>query len=225
MSNATTITDACPASTACDPATDSAPGETENTADPRRAPGGAPEAGELEVPLPTDERAEHAATSAPLIDADVNTGAKLVPVTEAIRYRKRAQAAEQQLADLRAKLGAVETDLSKTRETIAVLERRQKIDALLADSDAVDVEVARLLTEAAVEMMDQPDVAAAIADLRRSKPYLFRTRRTEAGAMPARTRGPSQTVITAAEQAASTGSRLDLLRYLRLRRNASHAVA
>ena len=46
--------------------------------------------------------------------------------------------------------------------------------------------VARLLTEAAVETMAEPDVASAIDELRRSKPYLFRRKTTQAGAMPAR---------------------------------------
>ena len=209
----------CPSSVLVDPAHDLAPAETE-------ALGCITIAQEPPARTEVIERDDAAELTdpdgPPAIDPP---SAKLVPVAEAIRYRKRAQAAEQQLTELRAKLSTVETDLSKTRETIAVLERRQKIDALLADSDVVDVEVARLLTEAAVEVMDQPDVAAAIADLRRSKPYLFRNRRAEAGAMSARTRGPSQTVITAAEQAASTGSRHDLLRYLRLRRSTSHAVA
>ena len=151
---------------------------------------------------------------------------KLVPVTEAIRYRKRAQAAEQQLTELHSKLKTVEGELNKTQQTIAQLERRQKIDALLADADAVDFEVARLLTEAAVESMDEPDVALAIDDLRRGKPYLFRQRAAaSAVAMSARARGNvSPSTIEAAQTAATSGDRRDLLHYLRLRRNGSHAT-
>jgi hypothetical protein len=88
----------------------------------------------------------------------------------------------------------------------------------------VDVEVARLLTQAAVEAMEQPDVAAAIDELRRRKPYLFRQRRRpEASAMPARshTAAGASRANDAAEAAAATGDRRDLLRYLRLRRAAS----
>jgi len=155
-----------------------------------------------------------------------------VPVTEAIRYRKRAQAAEQQLGDVQSKLTAAESELAQTRQTIASLERRQKIDALLADADTMDVEVARLLTEAAVEVMAEPDVRTAIEELRRSKPYLFRQRSgafasagAPAGAMPARGRGgDSASTSDAAQVAAGTGDRRDLLTYLRLRRNGSRAA-
>lgn len=148
---------------------------------------------------------------------------RLVPVTEAIRYRKRAQTAEQQLDGVRKELDSVRQQLDQSRQAIDTLERRQKIDALLADADAVDFEVARLLTEAAVEAMDEPDVAEAIGDLRRAKPYLFRRRSSpEASAMPARSRHLAAGGATdAAETAATTGDRRDLLRYLRLRRAAS----
>ena len=150
---------------------------------------------------------------------------RLIPVTEAIRYRKRAQAAEQQIGLLQSQLSETQTALSQTRQTIAQLERRQKIDALLADADAVDFEVARLLTEAAVEVMDQPDVALAIADLKRGKPYLFRQRSGGmTQAMSARPRDShSHSTHEAAQAAATSGDRRDLLHYLRLRRTGTHA--
>lgn len=185
------------------------------------------------TPNPTPTQAPTSLTTEPVLEVTpVETritsteSDKLVPVTEAIRYRKRAQAAEQQLSELQGKLKNVEAELSKTQQTIAYLERRQKIDALLADADAVDFEVARLLTEAAVETMDEPDVALAIEDLRRGKPYLFRQRAAaSAAAMSARARGGvSPSTIEAAQAAAASGDRRDLLQYLRLRRNGSHAT-
>lgn len=150
---------------------------------------------------------------------------RLVPVTEAIRYRKRAQAAEQQVGALQTQLTDLQGRLTQTQQTIAQLERRQKIDALLADADAVDFEVARLLTEAAVEVMDQPDVAMAIADLKRGKPYLFHQRSIAAAqAMSARQRDShSHSTHEAAQAAATSGDRRDLLHYLRLRRSGAHA--
>jgi hypothetical protein len=72
--------------------------------------------------------------------------------------------------------------------------------------------------------MAQPDVELAVEELRRSKPYLFRRRAALAGAMPARSRGAgAQSTDEAAETAAASGDRRDLLNYLRLRRNGSHA--
>lgn len=176
------------------------------------------------VEVPVDKA--NGAAIAPQSQAIATESDKLVPVTEAIRQRKRAQAAEQQVGELQNKLKDAQDELGKTQRTIAQLERRQKIDALLADADAVDFEVARLLTEAAVEVMEEPDVATAIEELRRGKPYLFRHRAApSAGAMPARARGhDSSTTMEAAQVAAASGDRRDLLRYLRLRRNGSHAA-
>jgi len=143
----------------------------------------------------------------------------LVPVSEAIGYRKRAQAAEQQVGQMREQLEGVQSQLDEAKQTINSLERRQKIDELLAESEAIDVDAARLLTEHAVMQMDEPDLAAAVEDLKRHKPYLFR-RRASGGAsvMAARVEDRSDGFEQAAEQAVATGNRKDLLRYLRLRR-------
>jgi len=112
-----------------------------------------------------------------------------------------------------------EGELSQLRQTVSSLERRQKVDALLSDAEAVDFEVARLLTEAAVEAMDEPDVAIVVEELRRSKPYLFRRRDVGASAMGPKSRHVVEHCDEAAAVAAQTGDRRDLLRYLRLRRN------
>ena len=144
---------------------------------------------------------------------------KRVPVSEAIRYRKRAQSAEQQLDEVKSRLQQAEAQLNQSRKTIDHLERRQQIDAMLAESDAVDMEVARLLNEAAVEVMDQPDVQLAIDDLRRHKPYLFRKHAAAASAMSAHVADSlDHQAQQAANQAVTSGDRRDLLRYLRLRR-------
>ena len=150
----------------------------------------------------------------------VNAPDKLVPVSEAIRYRKRAQTAEQQLEQLNEQVRVMNAKLQEAGQTISSLERRQQVDALLMDADAIDLEAARLLTEQAVLQMDEPDVKMAVDDLRRYKPYLFR-RRHEAElsamspAVPSNGHDPAE---EAAEHAAITGDRRDLLRYLRLRR-------
>lgn len=143
---------------------------------------------------------------------------KLVPVSEAIRYRKRAQTAEQQLGELRDRFTQLQTQLDDSQQTISSLERRQKIDALLTESDAIDLDAARLLTEISVSHMDEPDVASAVEELRRQKPYLFRKRTgTIDSVMSAHVESASPEQV-AAERAASTGDRRDLLDYLRLRR-------
>jgi len=126
----------------------------------------------------------------------------LVPVSEAIRYRKRAQAAEQKLEEINQKFNALQTKLSEAGQTISSLERRQKMDALLTESDSIDLEAARLLTEHAVTLMDEPDIKLAIEDLKRSKPYLFGRKDKQ-----------------------KSNCRQDILRYLRLRNRGGGGAA
>ncbi len=117
-------------------------------------------------------------------------------------------------------VAAMSAELNAAKETIRLLERRQKIDALLAQSDTIDLHAARLLTEAAVQEMDEPDLKLAIDDLRRHKPYLFRQREPGPAAMPARSTRPvpQRAADLAAQRAIQTGNRLDLMKYLRARR-------
>jgi len=78
-----------------------------------------------------------------------------------------------------------------------------------------------LLTEQTIQQMDEPDVQAAVEELRQRRPYLFQPRSSDDGgaAMGARVEDPSaQASEEAAEHAAMSGDRRDLLRYLRLRR-------
>jgi len=164
----------------------------------------------------TDPGAEQEVTA-----REPNDGAeeKLVPVSESIRYRRRAQQAEQKLNELQQMLEQTRGDLGEARRSLDEAERRRRIDALLVESDVIDLEAARLLTEATIEQMDDADVAEAIDDLRRHKPYLFRQRES-GGAMSPRPRhgdaaGPAD---DAAAAALASGNRRDLLRYLRLRR-------
>ncbi len=142
---------------------------------------------------------------------------KLVPVSESIRYRRRAQAAEQQLEALNAKLAEASTELERAREQMAHVDRLRQIDQQLIAADAVDLEAARLLTEHAIEQMDDAQISEVVDDLRRHKPYLFRRRESLGGPSP-RPRGTDGALDEAAAHAAASGDRRDLLRYLRLRR-------
>jgi hypothetical protein len=124
---------------------------------------------------------------------------------------------EDQLVALQQKFDETSAALAETRRQLESVERRQKIDQALIEADTVDLEAARLLTEVAVGLMDDGDVQSAVDELRRRKPYLFRRSAPPGGAMSARPR-PGAPAQDAAEQAAVTGNRRDLLRYLRTRR-------
>lgn len=153
-------------------------------------------------------------------EAQPDAGEKRVPVSESIRYRRRAQNAEQQLEALQGEYEQISRQLEQTQRQLEQVERRQRIDQLLIESEAIDLEAARLLTEAAVEQMDQADVDEAVTQLRRRKPYLFRrTSPISGGTLSPRLRGVSVELDEAAADAAASGDRRDLLRYLRLRRN------
>jgi len=165
-----------------------------------------------------------AASETPEASADTTSDTeKLVPVSEAIRYRRRAQQAEQSLQEMHRRVAALENSLHESRESIDQLERRRRIDALLVEADAIDLDAARLLTEAAVQQMDEPDVSLAVDDLRRHKPFLFHHDALDGlSAMgPRHDHEGHDPAQSAAANAASTGDRRDLLRYLRLKRGRS----
>lgn len=129
---------------------------------------------------------------------------------------------------LAARIAELERLLAEARAAIDVVERRHRIDLALIESGAHDLETARLLTELAVASMEAPDVDAAVADLRRAKPFLFRAapiappaaaaHAPDAGAMGGAPLEPAGAAARAADEAARTGSRAALLRYLRERR-------
>lgn len=153
-------------------------------------------------------------------------GEHRVPVGEAIRYRKRAQDAETRAGALQDRVRELEQTLAQTREALDAVERRGEIDRALVRAEAVDLETARLLTELAVREMDGADVEAAVAELRRRKPFLFRNGvRGRTGSVGAAMSGRTpqagsdgQRLVEAAEAAARAGDRGALLRYLRARR-------
>jgi multidrug efflux pump subunit AcrA (membrane-fusion protein) len=145
-------------------------------------------------------------------------GEKLVPVAESIRYRRRAQAAEQKLEAIEAELGEARDELERAHRQVEQADRRRQIDELLIEADVIDLEAARLLTEHTIGQMDDAELGEVVSDLARHKPYLFR-RRGSGGGMSPRPRGNGGAGLDeAAAAAAATGDRRDLLRYLRLRR-------
>jgi hypothetical protein len=148
---------------------------------------------------------------------------KLVPVSEAIHYRRRAQSAEQKAENL-----ATELQESKAKATEAVSElesirfERSVKDALAA-SGCVDVETAFLVTKAKLEGQGQEDLDGVIEQLKKEKRYLFteseKVKPTKTASVKERASGGEAVLERAARKAATTGNRGDLQQYLRLRRN------
>lgn len=119
--------------------------------------------------------------------------------------------------DLRLKLAETEQLLSQAREALDAAERKHTIERELWSQGALDVETATLLTEAAIAGMPKPDARAAVAELKRRKPFLFRAPSPAASAMSPHAPA-ANSLDQAAADARSSGDRRALLRYLRLKR-------
>ena len=135
------------------------------------------------------------------------------------QWQDRAQRAERSLAELADRLAESESSLEQARHAIDAVEQRRRIERALEEAHALDLETATILTAAAIEGMDEPDVAIAVRDLQRRKPFLFRTRLTRASVMSAADVPREDSVLgEVAETARRTGDRHELLRYLRMKR-------
>jgi hypothetical protein len=150
-------------------------------------------------------------------------------VSDARRYRKRAQAAEKTVEQLTSELASRDSVIAGQNETISALKRRQAIEEQLRTAGAHDVDAARLLAEEALAAEGSLSIEDAVERVKAAKPWLFQSARVRssglAGAMSpsAMDRNSvagsrSQRLNDAAEEAHASGSRRDVLRYLRLRR-------
>jgi hypothetical protein len=123
---------------------------------------------------------------------------------------------------LEARVAELQTELSQAREALDAAERRHQVDLLLIEAEAIDLESARLLTELAINQSRSTDLRGAVGDLRRRKPFLFRARHAGVASRASATLGPASPPTDpadeAAQEAASTGDRTALLRYLRAKR-------
>lgn len=149
---------------------------------------------------------------------------KLVPVSESIRYRKRAQSAEKRIEDLTEQLAEAKAEAVKTAEELSSIQEEQELMRKLTAAGTVDLETAFIVAKARMEGQDEVDMDGTIEQLRRDKQYLFAGTRgvvTAKKTTGAKERMESNGSILerAAKKAATTGSRTDLQEYLKLRRN------
>lgn len=144
---------------------------------------------------------------------------KLVPVGEAIRYRKRAQEAERSAEESGSRINELETSLASAKQELDAMERRHEIDLALMREGAIDLETARLMAELTMESAEEGNTSEAVSKLRQDKPFLFRKPpQSSGGAMSAKVSQERTETAAAGEHAARNGDRESLLRYLRARR-------
>ncbi len=148
----------------------------------------------------------------------VTPGSESPVVTETTRWRERAMELEGQLGEARAALAQAQSALDEARRALARSEQRRQVEQSLAEASPIDPEAALILVEHALSGMPEPDVKAAVGQLRRSRPWLFRPASSAAAASAAIGVSGADAVDNAAREAAASGDRRALLRYLRARR-------
>ncbi|MHC4131772.1 MAG: hypothetical protein ACYSSP_04240 [Planctomycetota bacterium] len=150
--------------------------------------------------------------------------AKLVPVSEAIHYRRRAQSAEQKAESLGAELEKVKAEATEASKQLDMIRFEQTLKDKLTAAGSIDLEAALLITKARLEVEAGADLDSIIEQLKKEKSHLF----VDSGEMGhlsktagVKERASSGEVILerAAKKAATTGTRRDLQEYLQLRRN------
>jgi hypothetical protein len=150
---------------------------------------------------------------------------KQVPVSEAIRYRRRAQAAERNVEELSERLEQAETARAALAHRVEALEEEGSLVRRLAEAGAVDLEAALLLVRERRSASPDEDAEAVVTRLRREKAYLFSSAAMPPSAAMVPTAGAKapvdgrrMTVEQAARRAKETGDARDLCAYLRVRR-------
>jgi len=185
-------------------------------------------------------------TSESIKPADSQTGEqRLIPVVEAIKYRRRAQQAEGRLQELEQQLEALQSQVNQHSDELAraeaqrdeaqtqliVTENRMAAERLFSDAGVLDLETASMLLSKRVDLAEQLDedaLARSVEQLLLDKPFL---RGAADAALPPKTASPrspgaasASQLTQAAELAARSGDRRDVANYLRLKRQASLAA-
>jgi len=157
-------------------------------------------------------------------DVDGSDAAKLVPVTESIRYRRRAQSAEKKAQSLTEQLAEASQKIAQMSQEVGELHVEQKLTRRLAAAGAIDLETVLLVAKARMEGKTDADVDSCVEQLRKEKAHLFSgpvevpSPRKTAGVKDRA--GQARTALEqAAKRAAKTGRRADLQHYLKLRRD------
>ena len=163
---------------------------------------------------------------------------KLVPVAESIKYRRRAQQAEERLQQVEQQLKDVQQQIEQRADEIAQAEAqrdeaRQQIvemhnrilaQRLMGQSGVIDLEAACTLLQGRLDLgeeLDEQAIAQGVEGLLLDKPFLRASSPplppATASARMAPGAGAAQ-LAQAADRAARSGGRKDVANYLRLRR-------
>jgi hypothetical protein len=148
---------------------------------------------------------------------------KLVPVGEAIRYRKRAQNAEKEVSVLSEQLKKTEKKNEQLAGELDEIRLDQKLVQRLSSAGVSDLEMVLLVAKARVKSSDEADVDQVIEQLKKEKGYLFDGAKetsvsTRTAGVKERKPSGQRVLEKAAKRAAESGNRADVQEYLKVRR-------
>lgn len=137
-----------------------------------------------------------------------------------ITFRARAERAERQAAELEERIETLSSELTNAQSSAARAQFDHQLDAALYSAGAIDVETARAVAAGRIGDDSNLTPAALVQQLKREKPFLFRSPAPSHSAMSPHTDDNGASTVRAAQDAAATGDRASLLNYLRARRSA-----
>jgi len=166
-------------------------------------------------------------TDAEKIDSSVEQeqrSERLVDVSEAIRYRKRAQNAEQKQTTLEQELNQSRAEVERLNKSLSDMTVERQLIEKLASSGVRDLDAAVIIGKAKLQADTQATAADIVTQLKKEKSYLFADNLPSAAT--SKTSGAKDRLSPmagmlerSAQKAAKTGSRTDLQEYLRARRS------
>lgn len=152
---------------------------------------------------------------------------KLVPVSESIRYRKRAQSAEKQAEDFKAGLDEMRQENGQLREKVEKLETERKLIDKLSRMHVSDMDGAMVIARDRMSSDSECDVDSVLQQLRNEKPYLFSSgvdgdfagAAEKTSGVRQKVSGGQGVLRRAAGRAAQSGKDTDLMEYMKVRRS------
>jgi len=162
-------------------------------------------------------------------ESDSSESEHMVRVSEAIKYRRRAQTAEQKLEQLQQQLHENEEKQKEMQLRFEEAALENELIQQLVHSGAMDIEASLLLIKQKIKgSSGKPKELRSLVDnLRQEKPYLFShgqdsvvsTLAGPTAGAKGQVGGRGNRLLRLAQQAQRSGSRKDIQEYLRVRRS------
>ena len=159
-----------------------------------------------------------------VLSEDTDSGdEKLVPVGEAIRYRKRAQGAEKEASDLAEEAKQLRKLNEELTGDLEAMRTDHELMRALSSAGAVDLEGAVLIARNRMANGEEKEIASVVELLRQEKSYMFdgpprREVASKTAGVKEKASGGERVLEGRAKKAVASGSRADVHEYMRIRR-------